>query len=120
MDTAEHRVKMHTIAAERRNAGKPVWQYTVRGFKDALRLYQVGDDDTLIESRDATVSALKHSPWYEQSPPFGGLHEVVDELSDVGNPDIDWDDDYDPEQHFNSCLERIYDLADHDRAWLGI
>lgn len=116
--SVEHKVQMHNLAQERRRQGRPVWQYTVRGFKAALESYDE-DADNFIAVRDAVVNSIKASKWYRDSDEFGDLHEVIDELTDVGHPDIDWDDDYNHERHFNDCLAQIYDLADWDRAWLA-
>lgn len=107
----EHKVEMYKLAQERRRQGKPSWQYTVRGFKDILN-----SDDDLIEKRDQVVALLRASSWFKRTED-ASLSETLDELADVGHPDIDWDDDYSAERHFNDCLDQIYDLADWDRAW---
>ncbi len=115
--TVDHIVEMHRLAADRRPEGKPVWAFTVEGVKDALGAFD--DHGDFLRSRDEVVAAIKASAWYRQAGEFDDLWEVVDEMSDVGSPDIDWDDDYDEEQHFNACMDRIYDLADWDRAWIS-
>lgn len=118
MTSVEHKVDMHRLATERRNAGKPVWAYTVRGFKDALASFDE-DADNFFEVRDKLVRLIKSSRWFKDADEFGTLYEVVDELTDVGHPDIDWDEGYDRDRHFNDCLGQIYDIADWDRAWLA-
>ena len=117
MSSVEHKVDMFRLAQERRRQGKPQWEYTVRGVKDALEAFDEHGD--FIRSRDEVVAAIKRSSWYRQSDEFGELWDVVDEMSDAGRPDIDWEAGYDEQRHFNHCLERIYDLADWDRAWLA-
>lgn len=116
MSTVQHKVDMFNLANERRKAGLPSWAYTVRGFKAALESF---DEDNFIEVRDKVVALIKTSRWYKEADEYGELWQVIDELTDVGHPDIDWDSDYDYERHFNDCLGQVYDLADWDRAWLA-
>lgn len=97
---------------ERRLQGKPQWEFTVRGFKDIL-----SSDADLLEKRDSIVALVRASVWFNRTD--GDLAEVLDELADVGHPDIDWDEGYSAERHFNDCLNSIYDIADWDRAWLA-
>lgn len=114
--TAEHRVAMHRLAQERRGRGLPAWAFTVHGFRDAL-----ADRDAagLIATRDRIVALLRGSRWFKAgTDDHADLVEVLEELADVGNPDIDWDGDYDAEAHLNAMLEQIYDLADAERVWL--
>lgn len=113
MSSVEHKVEMFNLAQERRRQGKSQWDYTVRGFKNIL-----DGDGGLIEKRDQIVALLRASAWFKGTED-ANLSEVLDELADVGDPDIDWDDDYSAERHFNDCLNNIYDLADSDRAWLA-
>jgi len=115
MSTVQHKVDMFNLANERRRAGLPSWAYTVRGFRAIL----ADHGWTLIEKRDRLVACIKASRWYKEADEYGELWQVVDELTDVGHPDIDWDSGYDHERHFNDCLGQIYDLADWDRAWLA-
>lgn len=117
MSSVEHKVDMFRLAQERRRQGKPQWDFTVSGVKAALEAFD--DHDDFIRSRDEVIAAIKASTWYGQADEFGDLHDAVDEMADVGNPEIDWESDYDEQRHFNSCLDRIYDLADWDRAWLA-
>ena len=115
MSAVEHRVEMFKLAQERRRQGKPQWDYTVRGFKDVLSRY---DEANLIECRDQIVALLRASSWFKGTED-ASLADVLEELADVGHPDIDWDEGYSAERHFNDCLTQIYDLADWDRAWLS-
>ena len=111
MNNIEHKVAAYQIAQERRRNNKPTWKYTINGFKNIIS----GDDD-FITKRDRLCSLLKSTRWFRES---NKLDDIVYELADVGHPDIDWDDDYDHVEHFDDCLEQIYDLADIERAWLA-
>lgn len=115
--TVDHIVDMHNLAVSRRRQGKPVWAFTVEGVKPALEAFE--DHGDFIRARDEVVAAIKASEWYRRADEFGDLWDVVDELSDAGHPEIDWGPGYDEEQHLNDCLDRIYDLADWDRAWIS-
>lgn len=114
MTTADHKVAMYTLAQKRRAAGLPVWDLTVRGFRDAL--YDNPEDT--IAARDALVSAIKASSWYKNADEYNDLWTLIDELIDVGNPAIDWDEGYDAQRHLNGLLDEIYDLADQERVYL--
>lgn len=115
MSSVEHKVAMFQLAQERRRQGKPQWAYTVNGFRDILNRY---DEDNLFAVRDELVALLRGSWWFKNTED-ALLSETLDELADVGHPDIDWDAGYDAERHFKDCLSVIYDLADWDRVWLA-
>lgn len=117
MSSVEHKVDMFRLAQERRRQGKPQWAFTVNGVKDALAAFD--DHGDFIRSRDEVVAAIKASSWFRQSDDFSDLRDTVDEMADAGDPEIDWEAGYDAQRHFNYCLDRIYDLADWDRAWLA-
>lgn len=118
MNSVEHKVDMFHLAQERRRQGLPQWRYTIRGFKDILASFDE-DSDNFLEIRDRAVERIRSSKWFRDQDDFSELHDLIDEWSDVGHPDIDWGDDYDRSRHFNDCLDRLYDLADWDRAWLA-
>jgi hypothetical protein len=113
VSSVEHKVAMFQVAQQRRRQGRPQWDYTVDGFKDILH-----DEADIMEKRDRLVALLRRSRWFKKTED-ANLADVLDELADVGHPDIDWGEGYDPERHFNDCLTTIYDLADWDRAWLA-
>jgi hypothetical protein len=115
MTSADHKVAMYTLAQERRAAGKPVWDRTVRGFRDVL----YNNPDDTIAARDGLVSAIKGSSWYKNAEEYGELWTLLDELIDVGNPEIDWDEGYNAQRHLNGLLDAIYDLADQERVWIA-
>jgi hypothetical protein len=115
MNTVEHKVAMYTLAQERRAAGKPVWDRTVRGFRDVL----YNNPEDTIAARDGLVGVIKSSGWYRTAEEYGELHTLIDELIDVGNPEIDWDEGYNAQRHLNAMLDAIYDLADQERVWLA-
>lgn len=58
MTSVDHKVAMLTLAQERRAAGKPVWERTVRGFRDILQRH---DDDDVVQTRGDLVQVLKAS-----------------------------------------------------------
>ncbi len=92
----------------------PQWKYNLQGFKDALRLAE-DDERRWPEARDKAVQVLLDSKWYRDQ----GDEPLEREYSDLGDliaelkasDDIDWADE---------VIERIYDLADDERVWLGI
>lgn len=116
MTSVDHKVAMLTLAQERRAAGKPVWERTVRGFRDILQRH---DDDDVVQTRGDLVQVLKASSWYKKADEYGELWTLLDELVDVGNPEIDWDEGYNAQKHLNGLLDAIYDLADEERVWLA-
>jgi hypothetical protein len=107
---------MHQLVRERRQQDKSVWDLTVRGIRDAL---ETPSDDFLV-TRDVIVRAFESSSWYQNTnrDEHRKLEDILDELRDVGSPDIDWDDGYDEVEHFNSCMHALYDLADWNRVWI--
>jgi hypothetical protein len=116
MSSVEHKVAMHRLARERHRQGKSVWELTVRGVRSVLESFY----DDFITTRDAVVRAFEMSSWYQDTnrEEHRQLEDILDELRDVGSPDIDWDDDYDEVEHFNACMNAIYDLADYHRVWI--
>lgn len=125
-DTADHRTAMHAAAVRRRTRGVAAWEYAIPEFGTILRDNEPSsvDGGTLTAVRDALVAILQASSWYRvsASDEHSELYEIVDELSNVADPDIFSaieDPDYDPEHHFDAILGRLYDLADHERCWLA-
>lgn len=99
-DTADHRADMYRLAVERRNAGRPVWEYTIN-LADVFH----NDDMTFEQRRDAIVSRIRNSGW----PSTGSytLRQLVDELAEAQDTD-----------EFDGPWDLIYDEADADRVWI--
>lgn len=92
----------------------PGWKYNLQGFADAVK--QAHDDEVRWESaRDAAVKVLLESKWYADQ----GEEELEREYSDLGEligelkaaDELYWAE---------GVIERIYDLADDERVWLGL
>lgn len=101
--TIEHIVETHQVAAERRKAGQPVWDFRVE-----IKKYLHNENLSFGQVRDSVTRALRGSTWFASEDEFSRLHEVVDGLSDA--EDV---------EEFDGWLDEVYDLADEQRAWLG-
>lgn len=102
----------HRAAAERRAAGRPIWDHK-------LRIKHLLSNDTSDENAQKVgvevAKVLRASTWAKadakDAAERGGDSEVAmcaEEFEDI--EDLD---------HFNAVLDRLYDLADADRAWIG-
>lgn len=83
------------------------WVYNVPAFKVAMERYL--DETDLIPTRDALVKALVDSRWYADEGEYSELGDLIDELKNSEDED-----------EMNDIVQRIYDLADDQRAWLGL
>lgn len=106
--TIESIVENHRVAAERRAAGRPIWDGQLK-IKHLLN----GDDDSDSEAQAVgrqIAAILRASSWFKRDAQDGGssLVEVVEELEDV----CDFED-------LDEILDHLYDLADADRIWIG-
>jgi hypothetical protein len=104
-DTVDHRVETFKAAQKLRNAGQPVWTFTVRFapiFHDESSL-------TFEERRDQLVGILRRSAWFKSRDDgvFDRLHEIADGLADA-----------DDVEEFDGWWDDLYDEADYDRAWI--
>lgn len=99
----EHIVATHRLAAERRAAGRPVWDYHIN-LSDVFH----NEAMSFEERRDAIVARLRASRWFTDAEEGGELHQYVEELADT----VDGDD-------FDCPMDAIYDLADTDRVWIA-
>ena len=97
----EHIVETHKIAAERRSSGRPVWDETIHVafFHD--------DTKSFKQKRNMFAAAVKRSRWFKGEDELSDLHQIVDEISDS-----------DDVEHFDFCMNEIYDMADFDRVWI--
>ena len=101
-DTAEHRADMHRLATERRAAGLPIWDGT-------LRLADVFHNDSLSfeAKRDAIVHRIRATAWFKDKDEYDDLVYLVEELADAED-----------NGSFNAVWSEIYDIADGDRVWI--
>ena len=98
---ADHRVAMSNLVTERRAAGKPVWAHRITVNLSGLEVFK--------KRRDAWIKALTASAWYKGHDEATDLWNVVDEARDAESA-----------EHFDMCLETIYDEADDDRVWIEV
>jgi len=127
--TIEHIAATYQIAAERREAGKDIWDRTVN-IKDTLSAHPIADMDEfdsleLTASRIAAVLRASLPSYYfdVQHEEFDfTFNEAVESLEDMRAEYMrrDKKDGFDPVEEFNDCLEAIYDWADINRVWLGM
>ena len=106
--TIESLVDSHHAATERRKAGKPIWDHRIR-------IVQGQTDATTQEVGKQIATILRASTWakadQKDAEEGGGDSEVImcaEEFEDVTD-----------EEHFDAILDRLYDLADADRTWIG-
>ena len=101
-DTADHRAAMYRLATERRAAGLPVWDGT-------LKLADVFHNDhlTFERKRDAIVGRIRATPWFKDKDEYDDLVYLVEELAETED-----------NGSFNSLWSDLYDMADADRVWI--
>lgn len=111
--TIEDLMANHSVANERRRAGRSVWDYAVK-IKAILRCF--GDRPTDEESITAggkiatALRAVLPPEWVDRS------HDDLDEdlaliIEDLESPP--------PRDALNETLDQLYDWADRKRVWLG-
>jgi hypothetical protein len=101
-DTAEHRADMYRLATERRAAGLPIWDGT-------LRLADVFHNDNLTfeQKRDAIVQRVRATAWFKGKDESDDLVYLVEELAETED-----------NASFNLLWSDLYDFADADRVWI--
>ena len=97
--TIEGILANHKAASKLRSEGKPIWAETIT----ATRV----DGGSFKRNRNAFATALKRSMWFKRAEPDDELHQLWDEIKDADDAD-----------HFDICLDAIYDLADEDRIFI--
>lgn len=98
----------HKAAAERRAAGKPVWERRV-----SVELPNDGDSLAEIEeNREAWAESLQASIWFKT-----GGEDVVSAVEELVNHKVETDADV---YECNLLIDRVYDLADRDRVWINV
>lgn len=101
--TIESILENHRISQARRDAGQPVWDYTVR-------LPRMSGEGEYAPQRDALVAALRASAWIKRWGSDGGpLDQLVEELAET--VDV---------EEFADVMDAICDYADAEpgRAFL--
>ena len=105
MTDIEHRIAAHREADPRRHVPgrSSTWDWEVP-LKQHLHA-----EESFETIRDNVAAELHRSPWFAlHGQKDGDLFEIWDELKDA--EDVD---------HFNLVLDALYDLADHERAWIS-
>jgi hypothetical protein len=101
--TIDHIVETHKLAAERRTAGRPLWDEQIHILRT--------EDMSFEEVRDNFAAALKRSRWFKRETAKdeerGYLWQMWDEIKDAEDAD-----------HFDQVLDAIYDEADYARVWI--
>lgn len=100
-DKADHRVAMSNLVADRKAAGKPVWDRRITVDLTGITTFK--------KRRNAWMNAVKATSWYREHDEDTDLWQAVDEASDAENV-----------EHFDMCLETIYDEADYDRVFITV
>lgn len=97
----EHILDVHKVASRRRADARPVWDETIRVtfFHDETKSFE--------QKRNLFVAAMKRSRWFKREDELSELHQLVDEISD--SEDV---------EHFDFCMNEIYDMADFERVWI--
>ena len=103
-DTVDHRVATFEAAQKLRQAGRPVWAFTVR-------FAPIFHDESLTfeERRDQLVGILRRSKWFKSHEIQCGTHlgEIAEGLADA--EDV---------EEFDGWWDEMYDEADYDRVWI--
>lgn len=99
----------HHAAEERRAAGKPIWDRTLR-IKHLLS--KDSDDETARETARQIAAALKGSTWArEDKTRYGDASEVQYLVTRLRRTTT--------LKRLNALLDELYDLADADRVWIA-
>ena len=114
----------HRVAAERRAAGKPVWDRKV-DIKAILHEDQSNTSNehaALVANR---IGALLRSRLPSVLLEVGNdevdfdLIEIVEGMEALRPDSYDGEEDFTPLDDLNNMLDQLYDWADANRVWLG-
>lgn len=106
--TVESIVDGYNAANERLKAGKPAWDHHLK-IKHLLTDDVSDEACRRVGAEIATI--LRSSDWLRDDEKGTGPSEITvcaEEFEEV--TDVD---------HLNEVLDRLYDLADADRVWIG-
>lgn len=117
-------VESHRLAAERRKAGKPVWDRTV-DVRSILKRDQENDSDAHVAKTAHEIAVLLRAKLpaglldithadYDQR-----IDEVVEALEAMSEDDYADDPSYRLVDEFNGRMSELYDWADLNRVWMG-
>lgn len=122
--TIERIVENHRVAADRRAAGKPVWDRTIN-IKEILHEDQSNTSNEHSAQVANRIGALVRSrvpaAWLEidSDEVDFDLIEIVEGMEALKPNSYDGEEDFTPLDDLNSMLEQLYDWADSKRVWLG-
>lgn len=122
--TIESIVESHRVAAERRAAGKPVWDRKIN-IKSILHEDQSNTSNQRSAEVANRIGALIRSSvpntWldWEAEALDEDLLQIVEGMEALKPDSYEGDDDFTPLDDLNSMLDQLYDWADRKRVWLG-
>lgn len=123
--TIESIVVNYRVAAERRAAGKPVWDRTI-DIKTILYEDQSNTSDEHSAQVANRIGALIRSrvptTWldWESGSLDEDLANIVEGMEALKTNSYVGETDFTPLKDINSMLEHLYDWADAKRVWLGL
>lgn len=122
--TIEGIVENHRVAAERRAAGKKIWDFTI-SIKSILHEDQSNESDehaaSVANRIGAVIRTSLPAAWldWESDKTEEALLEIVEGLEAL-RPDSYKDvEDFSPLEDLNGMLAGLYDWADAKRVWIN-
>lgn len=124
MRTIESIVENHRVAAERRAAGKPIWDRTIniKSILNEDRSNTTNERAADVANRiGALIRVSVPKTWldWESEAWDEDLLEVVEGMEALKPDSYDGEDDFTPLDDLNNMLDQLYDWADRKRVWLG-
>ncbi|MGG4645817.1 MULTISPECIES: hypothetical protein [Pseudomonadaceae] len=122
--TIESIVENHRVAAERRAAGKPVWDRRI-DIKAILREDQANTSNEHAARVANRIGALIRSKvpasWldWESSDLDEDLTNIVEGMEALKPDSYQGEVEITPLKDLNGMLDQFYDWADGKRVWLG-
>ena len=122
--TVERIVENHRVAAERRAAGKPVWDRKIN-IKVILREDQSNTSNEhaahVANRIGALVRSSVPSAWLDAASDVADddLIDIVEGMEALKPDSYAGEEDFTPLDDLNSMLDQLYDWADSKRVWLG-
>ncbi len=122
--TIESIVENHRVAAERRSAGKPVWDCKI-DIKAILHEDQSNTSNEHAAKVANRIGALIRSRVPADWLDWGStdldedLTHIVEGMEALKPDSYDGEEDFTPLNDLNSMLDQLYDWADAKRVWLG-
>ncbi|EPJ7982322.1 hypothetical protein L4Z68_001329 [Pseudomonas aeruginosa] len=122
--TIESIVENHRVAAERRSAGKPVWDCKI-DIKAILHEDQSNTSNEHAAKVANRIGALIRSrvpaDWldWDSTDQDEDLTHIVEGMEALKPDSYDGEEDFTPLNDLNSMLDQLYDWADAKRVWLG-